>query len=136
MKKALKVTLGAALAASALTPAAALAAETPAAVAKTGIYDIKTGDFVSKTEFKNLSNADKKVWLLNSNAYLATSGTVYAASAMLLPSDQLLEAAVNQDKFQEDNNVTLTPEGTVLDKDGNVIAPAGDLKVESVSAID
>ncbi len=137
MKKALSVTMTAAIAASALTPAAAFAAETP--VAQNGFYNIQTGQFYSTAAFKALTKAEQKSVIKDANFYIVSKGTVYSAMDLVTKTtEQLATAGQTQDAFQAAKNVTLTPAGTVLDKDGNVIGEkpsTGELAVESVSAI-
>lgn len=138
MKKALSLTLTAALAASALTPAAAFAAETP--TAKTGLYNIETGVFYTTTQFKALTKVQQKAIIKDANFFIVSNGMVFKGLDLVLKTTtELTTAGQTQEAFQNEKKVTLTPQGTVLDKDGNVItkdpvAP-GSVAVESVSAI-
>ncbi|WOV84719.1 S-layer homology domain-containing protein [Sporosarcina jeotgali] len=138
MKKALSLTLTAALAASALTPAAAFAAETP--TAKTGLYNIETGVFYTTTQFKALTKVQQKAIIKDANFFIVSNGMVFKGLDLVLKTTtELTTAGQTQEAFQNEKKVTLTPQGTVLDKDGNVItkdpvAP-GSVAVESVMAI-
>ncbi|PIC67966.1 hypothetical protein CSV78_04015 [Sporosarcina sp. P16a] len=130
MKKATKVSLVAALAVSALTPAMAIGAETNNAAA--GFYNVDNGQVVTADAFVLLSNTEKVNLLKNSNVYYADGeGKVVQATKIIdSKTDAALVAALfPETELEADKNVTLTPEGTVVP--GQSVAP----KVESVKAI-
>ncbi|PIC95709.1 hypothetical protein CSV69_10235 [Sporosarcina sp. P26b] len=130
MKKATKVSLVAALAVSALTPAMAIGAETNHAAP--GFYNVDTGTVVSADAFVLLSNTEKVNLLKNSNVYYADGqGKVVQATKIIdSKTDAALVAALfPETELEADKNVSLTPEGTV------VPGQTAELKVESVKAI-
>lgn len=130
MKKATKVSLVAALAVSALTPAMAIGAETNHAAP--GFYNVDNGKVVTADAFVLLSNTEKTNLLQNSNVYYADgAGKVVQATKILTASTdaELVAALFPETELEADKNVTLTPEGTV------VPGESAGLKVESVKAI-
>ncbi|PIC69171.1 hypothetical protein CSV77_15060 [Sporosarcina sp. P16b] len=130
MKKATKVSLVAALAVSALTPAMAIGAETNHAAP--GFYNVDNGNVVTADAFVLLSNTEKVNLLKNSNVYYADGeGKVVQATKIIdSKTDAALVAALfPETELEADKNVTLTPEGTV------VPGQSAELKVQSVSAI-
>lgn len=141
MKKAIKLTMGAVIATSALTPVAALAADVTKTAAKDGFYNITTGDFYTSAEFKALPKADQKALIKNVDVHLVFKGTVYKGMDIaLLSSTELATAGVKEEAFEAaNNNIDLTADGKVLDKDGKDLkdeTTTTDFIVESVSAIE
>lgn len=133
MKKTLKVTMGVALAASALAPVAAFAAED--VVALDGFYNTQNGVFYSVADFKALDKAAKKAVFQNPNFILVMGGNVYPAASDLISksNDQLETTAVEQAEFEANNDVTFTNDGKILDKDGNEIGTPVATKYKAVT---
>ncbi|ARF18015.1 Ig-like domain-containing protein [Sporosarcina ureae] len=127
MKKGFKLSLAAVLATSALTPVAAFAAEND--VAANGLYNLATKDFVSVDALSGKTLKEKLALLKNKDVYLATNGVVYKGTDILTKgNEELPESGVQQDVFEQDNGVILTPEG-------EVVVPGEAVTVESVMAI-
>ena len=138
MKKALKITMGTALAVSALTPVAAFANEdvTPATVAKDGFYNITTGVFYTSKDFKALSKDDQKAVIKDTDFYLVFKGTVYSGLDIALKTtEELATAGVEEVDFEETHGVELSADGKVL-KDGVDIAPGKALEAAIKAAED
>ncbi|PID13898.1 hypothetical protein CSV63_15405 [Sporosarcina sp. P34] len=127
MKKGFKLSLAAVLATSALTPVAAFAAEND--VAANGLYNLATKEFVSVDALSGKTLKEKLALLKNKDVYLATNGVVYKGTDILTKeNEELPNSGVQQDVFEKDNGVILTPEG-------EVVVPGEAVTVESVSAI-
>lgn len=136
MKKALKITLGTALAVSALTPVAAFAAEEVApTVAKDGFYNITTGAFYTSDAFKALSKDERKAVIKDADFYLVFKGTVYSGLDIALKtSEELATAGTPEVDFEATHEVQFTADGKVLDKDGNDIAAPAKLAAAIAAA--
>lgn len=135
MKNGIKVTAAAALAVSAFTPVAAFAAETNLAP---GYY---SDSFTSVSEFSAKVPSEKKAFFLENSkkanfVFVDNAGNVY--DFLGSNGDKILNAvtdkeiqkyAITLDSYEKAKDVKVTESGIVKD------SVAGELKVESVSAI-
>lgn len=125
MKKALKVTMGLALATSALTPVAAfasLADDHIDSVALDGLYNTVTGQFYSSADFKALDTATKKAVFKNADFIFVLAGKVYPATAVVDSTNaELKDAATPQADYEEENDILFTDDGRIIGEDGEVI---------------
>lgn len=126
MKKGFKAVTAAALAISALTPVAAFAAEN---TVENGVYT--TTNFYSLDAFKKLSGSAKAAALTSEGAVIVVAGKVYTGANVISLNDSQLDAsAVTVDAYNAANDNKLVS-GKPIGGENQ----AGELKVESVSAI-
>jgi len=126
MKKGFKAVTAAALAVSALTPVAAFAAES---TVDNGVYT--TSNYYSIDAFKKLSGSAKAAALTSEGAVIVIAGKVYTGNNVITLSDsQLGASAVTVDAYNAANGNKLVS-GKPIGGENQT----GDLKVESVSAI-
>ncbi len=107
--------MAAIVAASALTPVMASAAENDTVAP--GVYNTSTNETLTLAQFQDLSTSAKGKWLSNSNVYVVVDGLAYKGTNIItLSEDALLASGVPA---------------------ADVVTPGqtSDLKVESVSAI-
>lgn len=126
MKKGFKAVTAAALAVSALTPVAAFAAES---TVDNGVYT--STNYYSIDAFKKLSGSAKASALTSEGAVIVIAGKVYTGNNVITLSDsQLGASAVTVDAYNAANGNKLVS-GKPIGGENQT----GDLKVESVSAI-
>lgn len=124
MKKGIKSLAAAALALSALTPVVASASTS----VENGVYT--TTNFYTLDQFKALTTAEKTGALTSSGAVVVIGGKVYEATDVLSATDAALPG------LAKDAATYTTADGNKLESGKPLApAPAGELKVESVSAI-
>lgn len=126
MKKGIKSLAAAALALSALTPVVASASTS----VENGVYT--TTNFYTLDQFKALTTAEKTGALTSSGAVVVIGGKVYEATDVLSATDAALPG------LAKDAATYTTAEGNKLESGkplNSTPAPVGELKVESVSAI-
>ncbi|MFC5589124.1 beta strand repeat-containing protein [Sporosarcina soli] len=116
MKKGFKYSMAAIVAASALTPVMASAAENDTVAP--GVYNTSTNETLTLSQFQDLSTSAKGKWLANSNVYVVVDGLAYKGTNIITLSDADLMASGVPAK-----DVITQP------------SVPGELKVESVSAI-
>lgn len=135
MKKVTKVSAAAAIALSAVTPVAAFASESTLA---TGYY---AETFTSLEAFKAMSSSQKKAFLLSNmektNFVYVYNGQVFDLTGttgekiMNASDEEVSKYAVTPAAYQTAKGVTISATGITKTPE----APVGELKVESVSAI-
>jgi len=86
--------MAAVIAASSLTPVMASAAENDT-IAQ-GVYNNSTGEFLTLTQFQDLTTSAKIKWLKGTNVYIVIDGTAYKGTDVFTKTDaELLESGVD-----------------------------------------
>lgn len=127
--------MAAVLAASALIPTAAFAADSAeSTTAAKGFYNIAKDaevSYYSIADFKGLDRAGKLAILTSEDWFLVANALVFPMAALEGTDDELLGAAIPEDTFEKDNGLKLTADGEIIFED----APPIELVVKTVSAI-
>lgn len=123
MKKSLSYIAVAAVALSAVS----VAPITSEAASPTGVYDTTANKYYSTAQFQKLTNAEKGTLLSKAGVYFVVGTKVVPASAATGTNAEIKAAAIEKDKFTAANLDAIHA--------GTTPPVTGDLKVESVSAI-